>query len=102
MTARIYKPARTAMQSGQAKTSRWLLEFDPETRREVEPLMGWTSSSDMNQQVRLWFGSSEEAVAYAQKNGLAYRVEEPAEKAARPGAAYSDNFKFNRLGQWTH
>ena len=53
MTARIYKPARTAMQSGTAKTKEWVLDFEPEQPRMVEPLMGWTSSGDMKQQVRL-------------------------------------------------
>ncbi|MCA0424438.1 MAG: ETC complex I subunit [Proteobacteria bacterium] len=101
MTARIYRPARNAMQSGQGKTHRWLLEFEPEARREVEPLMGWTSSSDMKQQLRLSFDSQEAAVAYAQKNGIAYRVEEPKD-VERRAVSYSDNFKFNRVGQWTH
>ena len=101
MRVRIYKPARNAMQSGQSKT-RWVLEFEPEARREVEPLMGWTSSSDMNQQVRLMFASKDEAIAHAEKNGIAYRVEEPAKPAARAAQTYSDNFKFNRVGQWTH
>ena len=53
MTARIYKPARTAMQSGTAKTKEWVLDYEPEQPRMVEPLMGWTSSGDMKQQVRL-------------------------------------------------
>ena len=100
MTARIYKPARNAMQSGQSK-KRWLLDYDPATRREVEPLMGWTSSSDMTQQLKLWFATKDEAIAYAEKNGIAYRVEE--EKPHEPRSmSYSDNFKFNRVGQWTH
>lgn len=89
------------MQSGTAKTKRWLLEYEPERPREVEPLMGWTSSGDMRQQLKLWFESKEEAVAYAGKNGIAFRVEEPKD-ARRRGISYSDNFKFNRIGQWTH
>ncbi len=101
MSARIYRPTRTAMQSGTAKTKRWLLEYEPERPREVEPLMGWTSSGDMRQQLKLWFESKEEAVAYAGKNGIAFRVEEPKD-ARRRGISYSDNFKFNRIGQWTH
>ncbi|HRJ70238.1 MAG TPA: ETC complex I subunit [Beijerinckiaceae bacterium] len=101
MTARIYKPARNAMQSGQGKTVRWLLEFEPAAPRQVEPLMGWTSATDMDAQVRLWFDSKEAAVAYAEKHGLAYRVEEPKETTRR-SMAYADNFKFNRTGQWTH
>ncbi|MGL4440775.1 MAG: ETC complex I subunit [Bosea sp. (in: a-proteobacteria)] len=101
MTARIYRPAKTAMQSGAAKT-RWLLEYDAEAAREVEPLMGWTSSGDMKSQLKLWFDSAEDAVAYATRNGIPYRVEAQAEPKARKGMAYSDNFKFTRVGQWTH
>ena len=101
MTARIYRPARTAMQSGTAKTERWLLEYAPEAPRQIEPLMGWTSSSDMKSQLKLWFDSEAAAVAYATRNGIAYRVEQPNE-AKRRTASYSDNFKFTRVGQWTH
>ncbi|MDP3407281.1 ETC complex I subunit [Bosea sp. (in: a-proteobacteria)] len=101
MTARIYRPARTAMQSGTAKTERWLLEYEPEQPRQIEPLMGWTSSGDMKSQLKLWFDSEAEAVAYATRNGIAYRVEQPNEPQRRT-VAYSDNFKFSRLGQWTH
>jgi hypothetical protein len=101
MTARIYLPAKTAMQSGQAK-DRWLLEYDAEQPRQVEPLMGWTSSGDMKSQLRLWFDSKEAAVEYAMRNGIPYRVEEPAPKGARKGMSYSDNFKYSRIGQWTH
>ncbi len=101
MTARIYRPARTAMQSGTAKTERWLLEYEPEQPRQIEPLMGWTSSGDMKSQLKLWFDSEADAVAYATRNGIPYRVEKPNEPARRT-VAYSDNFKFSRLGQWTH
>lgn len=101
MSARIYRPARTAMQSGTAKTERWLLEYDAERPREIEPLMGWTSSRDMKSQLRLWFDSADEAVAYATRNGIAYRVEQPHEPKRR-SMAYADNFKFSRVGQWTH
>ncbi|MGO4174424.1 ETC complex I subunit [Bosea sp. TAF32] len=101
MTARIYRPARTAMQSGTAKTERWLLEYEPERPREIEPLMGWTSSSDMKSQLKLWFDSEAEAVAYATRNGIPFRVEKPNE-AKRRAVSYSDNFKYTRVGQWTH
>ncbi len=101
MTARIYRPAKPATQSGQAKSSSWLLEFEPDTARQVEPLMGWTSSSDTRTQVRLRFATREEAVAYAQRNGLAYTITEPKSTTRRP-MAYADNFKTTRLGQWTH
>ncbi len=76
MTARIYLPARNAMQSGQSK-DKWILEYEPESPRRIEPLMGWTSSSDMKAQVKLRFDSKDEAIAYATRNGVAYRVEEP-------------------------
>ena len=101
MTARIYKPARTAMQSGQANTRDWLLVYEPEVARKIEPLMGWTSSSDMKQQLRLRFATQEEAVAYADRHGIPYRVYEPKEPARRR-IAYADNFSFRRVGQWTH
>ncbi|WP_420101797.1 ETC complex I subunit [Bosea sp. (in: a-proteobacteria)] len=101
MTARIYRPARTAMQSGTAKTERWLLEYEPEKPREIEPLMGWTSSSDMKSQLKLWFDSEADAVAYATRNGIPYRVEQPHDPKRR-SISYSDNFKYSRVGQWTH
>jgi hypothetical protein len=101
MAARIYKPARTAMQSGNAKTKLWLLEYEPEAPRVVEPLMGWTSSTDMKSQIRLRFATREEAVAYCEREGIPYQVMEPKEPARR-AIAYSDNFAFQRRGLWTH
>ena len=68
MLARIYRPAKTATQSGRGKTNAWLLEFEPDSARRSDPLMGWTQTTDMNGQVRLSFESSDEAVAYAQKH----------------------------------
>ena len=79
MTARIYKPARNAMQSGTAKTKDWVLDFEPEAPRVVEPLMGWTSSTDMKSQVRMRFATREEAVAYCEREGIPYQVFEPKE-----------------------
>ena len=101
MTARIYRPAKTAMQSGLAKTKAWVLDFEPETPRTVEPLMGWTSSGDMRQQVRLSFPSKEEAIAYCERHGIAYQVTEAAPHV-RHGMSYSDNFSFKRRDAWTH
>ncbi|MCP1197949.1 ETC complex I subunit [Notoacmeibacter sp. MSK16QG-6] len=101
MSARIYSPAKTAMQSGRAKTGRWLLEFEPQERRAIDPLMGYTSSSDMTSQVRLWFDTKEEAVAYAKREGIAYRVDEPKERA-RHTISYADNFRYDRKTPWTH
>src|SRR3546814_3555399 len=62
--ARIYKPARTAMQQGRAKTQEWVLEYEPELRRRHDPLMGWTSSGDPRQQIRLYFDTRDAAVPH--------------------------------------
>lgn len=102
MVARIYRPARTAMSSGQAKTQRWLLEYEPERAKSIEPLMGYTSSDDMTSQIRLEFDSKEEAVDYAKRNGIPYRVSEPPKERDRPAIAYSDNFRRDRTQPWTH
>ena len=101
MTARIYKPAKTAMQSGTGKTKEWVLDYEPEQPREIEPLMGWTSSGDMRQQVHLRFDSLEEATAYCERHGIAYQLAEP-KATARRAMSYADNFAFNRRGAWTH
>jgi hypothetical protein len=101
MVARIFRPAKTAMQSGQAKTHRWVLEFEPERAKEIEPLMGYTSSEDMRSQIRLQFDTREEAVDYAKRNGIAYQVFE-AKESTRPTIAYADNFKSDRTQPWTH
>ena len=101
MLARIYQPARNAMQSGKARTKKWVLEYEPERAREIEPLMGWTASSDMRQQVSLDFDTKEEAIAYADKNSIPYQVFEP-HKSAPKAKSYSDNFRFDRKIPWTH
>jgi hypothetical protein len=101
MTARIFKPARTAMQSGEARTKEWVLEFEPASPRSADPLMGWTSSSNTQTQVRLQFDTKEEAIAYATREGLAYTLAEP--KPRKPiRKSYADNFRFGRIGNWTH
>ncbi len=101
MIARIYRPAKTAMQSGLAGTRKWVLEFLPETRREVEPLMGWTSSRDMKSQIRMSFGTKDEAIAYARRNEIPFVVRNPMARKRHP-KSYSDNFKFGRIDSWTH
>jgi hypothetical protein len=101
MIARIYRPARNAMQSGKAKTRDWLLEFAPASARKSDPLMGWTQSGDMNGQIRLSFDSRDEAIAYAQNNGLAFQVFEP-KTPKRIIKAYADNFAPGRRQPWTH
>ena len=101
MTARIYQPAKTAMSSGRAKTQRWVLEYEPERPRAIEPLMGYTSSDDMKSQVRLTFATKEAAIDYATRNGIAHQVFAPKERA-RPAISYSDNFRRDRAQPWTH
>ena len=106
MFAKIYQPAKTAMQSGKAntgaKTGTWILEFEAEAARRIDPLMGWTSADDTTAgQVRLSFDSRQSAVAYAEAKNIPFQVMEP--RAATPVAkAYSDNFSFRRRKPWTH
>ncbi len=101
MLARIYRPAKNAMQSGKAKTKDWVLEFEPASARKADPLMGWTTSSDMNGQIRLNFETRDEAVAYAQRHEIAFQLFEP--KAPKKIIkAYADNFAANRKQPWTH
>ena len=96
MTARIYCPAKTAMQSGRAKTRRWLLEFEAGSPRTVDPLMGWTGSFDMAaDELRLNFATREEAVAYAERHGIAYWVEEHNTRRIAP-KSYAENFRWQR------
>ncbi|SEM73593.1 ETC complex I subunit conserved region [Loktanella fryxellensis] len=103
MQARIYRPARTAMSSGTAKTHTWVLDFVADTAREIDPLMGWTSSGDTQSQVRLTFATKEEALDYARANGIDAVVTEPQSRRAnvRTGG-YGENFATNRRGVWTH
>jgi ETC complex I subunit conserved region len=101
VTARIYKPARTAMQSGKARTKEWVLDYEPEAPREIEPLMGWTASGDMRQQVRLRFDTAEDAIAYCERHEIAYQVFNPKPEARRI-ISYADNFSFKRTDPWTH
>ncbi len=100
MTARIYKPARSAMQSGMANTKEWSLEFVRETKPGTDPLMGWTSG-DTSTQVKLRFDTREEAEDYAKRNSIAYIVL-PETAAKLQKKSYSDNFKFGRAENWTH
>jgi ETC complex I subunit conserved region len=101
MLARIYQPAKTAMQSGRALTKRWVLEYEPERPLSVEPLMGWTSSGDMRSQIALEFDSRDEAVAYARRHEIPFQVFEPNPRKLAP-KSYSDNFRFDRKIPWTH
>jgi hypothetical protein len=101
MRARIYQPPKNAMQSGRAGTHHWVLEFEPAAPRRADPLMGWIGSADTQTQVRLFFENREEAVAYAERNGIDYEVELPQERRIKP-KAYADNFRYGRREMWTH
>ncbi|MFV0411572.1 MAG: ETC complex I subunit [Paracoccus sp. (in: a-proteobacteria)] len=103
MRVRIYQPARNAMQSGTARTRLWVLEYPQADARDIDPLMGWTSSDDTQSQVRLRFPTREEAEAYARERGLDYVVTEP--HARRPNVrprGYGENFATDRYAPWTH
>ncbi len=96
MKAIVYRPSKTAMQSGRAKTTIWRLEFDPTAPRQVEPLMGWTASADTRQQLRMNFESEAAAIAYCERHGIAYEIREPRARRVRP-RAYADNFSYTSV-----
>lgn len=101
--ARIHRPPKSAMQSGRGRTQGWVLEFEPAEQMRIDPLTGWPGSGDTRGQVRLHFDTQEQAVAYAEANGLAYEIEvPPPDRAAIKPKVYADNFRFNRLENWTH
>ncbi len=101
MLARIFRPSKTAMQSGKAKSVAWVLEFEPTDARRQDPLMGWTQTADTEGQVRLEFETKEEAVRYADQHGIAFQLIDP-KPAKRILKAYADNFAFGRKVPWTH
>ncbi|HKM62670.1 MAG TPA: ETC complex I subunit [Acidisphaera sp.] len=101
MRVRIYQRPKSAMQSGQAGTHVWVLDYEPADRRRADPLMGWIGGADTQRQVQLHFDTKEEAIAFAEKDGLAYEVELPHQRAIKP-KAYADNFRYGRLENWTH
>ena len=100
MRARIYKPPKSAMQSGRGNTRQWVLEYEL-APRTPDPLMGWASTEDTLSQVQLEFATKEQAVAYAEKEGIEYQLFEPAPAAQKP-KAYADNFRYDRKVPWTH
>lgn len=103
MAARIYRPSKTAMSSGTARTRYWILEYTPSTSRDVDPLMGWTSSDDTQSQVRLRFDSKKAALDYAKDNDIEATVTEPKDRKPNVRArGYGENFATDRRGPWTH
>ena len=101
MVARIFKPTKSAMQSGRGKSNDWTLEYEAEQPRSRDPLMGYTSSSDMKSQISLTFETLEEAETYAQRHSISYVVVKSSERKIKR-VAYADNFKYGRLMPWTH
>jgi ETC complex I subunit conserved region len=94
--ARIYRPSKTAMQSGRAGTDKWVLDYETASRRTPDPLMGWSSAQDTLNEVRLKFDTEEEAIAFATKKGLDYVLIEPNERTPK-AKAYADNFRYDRV-----
>ena len=92
--AKIYKPTKTAMQSGNRNTKNWLLEFDT-LNTGIDPLMGWESSKDMMSEVKLEFSTKEQAISYAKKNNINYYIIEP-QKRKIIKKSYTDNFLKNK------
>jgi len=101
MRARIFQQPKTAMQSGLAGTDEWVLDFEPTDRQHQDPLMGWNGGASTQSQVRMLFPTKDEAVAYAERNGLAFDLELPSARVHKP-KVYAYNFKYGRLENWTH
>ena len=95
MKVRISQPSKAATQSGRAKTHQWVLEYEIETPRRPEPLMGWISSGDTLNQVKLRFETKEDAIAFAERKGWEYTVQDAAVRRVRP-RNYADNFRMDR------
>ena len=93
---RIFRPAKNAMQSGRAKVRTWVLEPEPGAAKRVDPLTGWTGSADTLSQVRMKFDTRQEAVAFAEKKGWSFKVQEPNHRSIQ-GKNYSENFAFNKV-----
>jgi hypothetical protein len=93
---RIFRPTKTAMQSGRGRTQQWVLEFEPCAARRPEPLMGWISGSDTRHQVRLAFASRDAALAYAREHGWEAVVQEEHDRRLKP-KSYADNFRPDRI-----
>ena len=91
--AKIYIPTKTAMQSGRGKLKKWVLKFETKDP-SINPLMGWETSSDTLEEVILKFSTKEQAIEYAKKNNISYKVIEPKKKEFVI-KSYADNFIKN-------
>ena len=101
MRARIYQHPKNAMQSGVARTQDWVLAYESNEKQRPDPLMGWSGGGDTRAQVLLRFDTREEAIAFAERNDIAYDIELPPPRRHKP-KAYADNFKYGRSENWTH
>ncbi len=102
MRARIFRRPKTAMQSGQAGTDEWVLEYEPAVSQRNDPLMGWAGGGDTRGQVVLQFPTSEEAVSFARAQGIAFDLELPPPVRPLRPKVYADNFRYGRRENWTH
>lgn len=101
MTVKIYKPSKTAMQSGIGKTKKWLAEYISDEATHKDSLMGWNSSLDTKSQIKIFFDSKSQAIEWAKINDYQYFVEEPKTKIIKI-KSYASNFDINRKESWTH
>jgi len=101
MTIKIYRPSKTAMQSGFGKTKRWLAEYISHEEVVKDNLMGWNSSSDTNSQIKIFFEKKEQAIEWAKNNNFQYFVEEPRIRKINI-KSYASNFDINKKDSWTH
>ena len=101
MTIKIYKPSKTAMQSGLYKTKKWLAEYISDKSTTKDSLMGWTSSSDTKSQIKIFFDTKDKAIEWAIKNNHQFYVEEPNKRKILK-KSYASNFDMNRKEPWTH
>jgi len=91
--AKIYQPAKTAMQSGNARTKFWILEFN-KSNSNKDFVMGWTSSSNTDEQIKLKFETQEQAITYAKENNILFDLTTN-KKNKLIIKAYADNFLNN-------
>lgn len=101
MQARIYRPSKSAMQSGRGAAKDWVLELASNAKRTSDPLMGWTSVDDMSGQVKLRFETRAQAIAYAKREGMTFTVQDDVQRK-RLVKSYSENFDTDRKQPWTH
>ena len=92
MKAKIYKPSKTAMQSGRSKFNKWVLKISDSKNQTRDTMMGWNGGSNTSSQIQLNFKSKEEAIHYAKSNNIDYEVLETSGRKVI-SKSYADNFK---------